>query len=254
MYRNALVLLFLLLAPLTAQPDRFGLPACSGPDRELAIKRAFIICHSASFKAPLWTIHELSASRLAAPVSARRAWFRPDRSLSMLGATVADYRNSGYSRGHLVPARDMSYDQQALAGSFLLSNAVPQNALMNRSLWRRLENWVRKLAVDADSVIVVTGAIFSEYAEKIGAGVAVPSDLYKVILINEGSQSRLIAVIMPNAECTSRSLESFLVTVAEVERRAGLSFFPESTGSSRRATRSAAESGLTSTGSSARLE
>lgn len=55
--RNASLLL-VLLAPLCAQPDRFGLPACSGPDRELAPKHAFIVCHSGSFKAPLWAAHE----------------------------------------------------------------------------------------------------------------------------------------------------------------------------------------------------
>lgn len=223
--RTAL-LLSLLLAPLSAQPDRFGLPACAGPTQEPAIKRAFIVCHGADTKTPLWTVYELSASRLAKPSSGRRARFRPDHSLSTPGATVEDYRNSGYSRGHLVPARDVGYDEQAFDESFLLSNAVPQNSEMNVSAWRRLENWVRKLAADADSVIVVTGAIFAEDAQRVGAGVAVPSGLYKVILVNEGSQSLLIAVIMPNAECRGCSLASFMVTVAEVELRTGLSFFP----------------------------
>lgn len=212
--RNASLLLLVLLAPLRAQPDRFGLPACAGPDQELAPKHSFVVCHSASFP--------------PAPASAsRRTGFRRDRSLSMPGATVADYRNSGLSRGHLVPARDMTHDEQALRDSFLLSDAVPQNSAMNRSSWRRLENQVRKLAVDAESVIVITGAIFAERPDRIGAGgVAVPAKLYKVILVCEAGSTRLIAVMMPNEETSERSLESFIVTVAEVESLTGLKFFP----------------------------
>lgn len=90
----------------------------------------------------------------------------------------------------------MAFDEHAIRDSFLLSNAIPQDAVMNRSSWRRLENWVRKLAVDADSVC-------------------------------QSGRSRLMAVIMPNAETGDRSPESFIVTRAELEKRAGLMFFSE---------------------------
>lgn len=107
-----------------------------------------------------------------------------------------------------------------------MSNVVPQNAGMDGSIWRRLENLVRRLAAEADSVIVVTGAIFPVNAERIGAGgVAVPAELYKVVLIRNGSQSRLFAVMMPNAEAGGQSLDSFVVPVAEVEKRSGSRFF-----------------------------
>lgn len=223
---NCMVALLVLAAvPLLAQADRFGLPSCSAPDLELSAKRFFFVCHSASLRAPVWAIHELSPSRLAVPVSLRRARFRRDRSLSAPGASDADYRNSGWSRGHLVPARDMSFDEQAWLDSFLLSNAVPQNVRLNGSAWRRLENQVRKTAETADSVVVITGAIFTEDAERIGAGgVAVPAALYKVILVLEHSRAWITAAILPNTESRG-SLDSFAVPVAEVERRAGLKFF-----------------------------
>jgi hypothetical protein len=41
-----------LLAP--AQHERFGVPACSGPDRELADRAVFVLCHSSGRKVPLW--------------------------------------------------------------------------------------------------------------------------------------------------------------------------------------------------------
>lgn len=224
--RNLLLALLVTLAPLAAQPDRHGLPACAGPDRELVTKRAFIICHSGSLKAPVWSIHELLESNLSAPAAPRKH-FRRDRSLAIPGAADADYRNSGFSRGHLVPARDMAHDEQALSDSFLLSNAVPQNVVMNRSIWRSLENRVRNLALGADSVTVVTGAIFPENPDRIGAnGVAVPSHLYKVILVERGGRSRLLASVIPNSDGPEPSLDPFVTTVAEVEALTGLTFFP----------------------------
>lgn len=76
-------------------------------------------------------------------------------------------------------------------------------------------------------MIVVTGAIFPANAQTIGPGaVAVPSHLYKVVLVNERGRARMFAAIIPNAETSGRSLDEFLVTIAEVERRTGLTFFP----------------------------
>lgn len=75
---------------------------------------------------------------------------------------------------------------------------------------------------------MVTGAVFTEAPERIGSGsVAVPSELYKVILACQGGRYRLIAVMMPNAETGDRSIESLIVPVAEVEKRTGLKFFPD---------------------------
>lgn len=103
----------------------------------------------------------------------------------------------------------MSFDEQAWLDSFLLSNVVPQNARMNRSAWYRLENRVRRIAESADSVIVVTGATFTGDAERIGSGgVAIPAQLYKVILVLQGGRRSVTAAILPNAESRD-SLDSF---------------------------------------------
>lgn len=105
--RTALVLLLALHAPLSARADRFGIPECSGPDLEEASKHSFIVCHSAGFKAPLWAIHEVSGDHPASRAAiSRRTNFRRAWSLSMPGASSSGYRNSGYSRGHLVPSSD----------------------------------------------------------------------------------------------------------------------------------------------------
>lgn len=96
---------------------------------------------------------------------------------------------------------------------------------MNGSAWRRWENHVRKTAATADAVIVVTGAIFTEDAEKIGArGVAVPAEPYKVILTLRDGRASMTAATLPNTEPRG-SVDSFAVPAAEVERKTGLKFF-----------------------------
>ena len=60
--------LFALLAAahLAAQADRFGLPACSAVDQQLAVRAAFTLCHSNAKKVPVWTAYELTPDKLHA--------------------------------------------------------------------------------------------------------------------------------------------------------------------------------------------
>lgn len=223
-----LAIFFLLAATAFAQPDRFGLPDCTGSDRELAVRTGFVVCHSSSLRVPLWAAHEVG--RQPGTVAALRSrHFRRDQDLRHPGAADSDYRNSGWSRGHLVPAQDLVGDEQAVRDSFLLSNAVPQNPSLNSGKWRVLENAIRRIASEADFVIVLTGSIFcGESPERIGANqIAVPCELFKVVLYRHGPETKVLAAVLPNDRNPCEELANFIVPVAEVERRAGLHFFPK---------------------------
>jgi endonuclease G len=218
-------LLFAFFQPLLAQPDRFGLPACSAPDRELATRTAFVLCYSGSLKVPIWTAYELKAREIgdSAP---RPKHFRHDYQLNVPSAYDSDFRNSGFSRGHMVPAGDLTWNEEALRDSFLLSNAIPQNLSLNAGKWRMLEGAVRKLAASSDALIVLTGPIFSGTVERIGMNdVAVPSAVFKIVLAIRGGELEMFAVILPNGPNPSRPLSEFATSVEEVQRRTGLDFF-----------------------------
>jgi endonuclease G len=222
---RACLLLLLAHATLLAQPGRFGLPSCSAPGQELAVRSAFLLCHSSSLRVPLWTAHELKRENLGTAVSRPRR-FRRDTALAQPGAHDSDYRNSGYSRGHLVPAADLASSQQAVSDSFLLSNVLPQNSSLNSGKWLLLEKAIRRLAVDADFVVVFTGPICCATVEHIGVNrVAVPCQLYKVVLAARGAELAAYATILPNDSNPAGRLDEFAASVAEVERRTGLDFF-----------------------------
>jgi endonuclease G len=216
-----LALVLILPTLLAAQPDRFSLPACNGPDQELATKTAFVLCHSATLRVPIWTAYELRPNQQND--TPRPKQFQKDLSLRQEGATNTDYKHSGYSRGHLVPAEDIAEP----ADTFLLSNTVPQDQSMNAGIWRQLENKVRKIAANSDAVYIITGTIFdSAEIESIGPGkVAVPTHLYKAVLALREDSITLYVAIIPNQSSIREPLSTFTVDLAQLENRTGLTFF-----------------------------
>lgn len=68
-----------------------------------------------------------------------------------------NYTKSGYDKGHLIPAEDMSFSKEAMVSSFVWWNCVPQTPKLNRGNWRIEElKWHRY--ADKDSVYIVVGA------------------------------------------------------------------------------------------------
>lgn len=147
--------------------------------------------------------------------------------LSAPGAHDADYRHSGYSRGHMVPAEDMAWSSESVRATFVLSNAAPQRQDVNAGPWRRLEHAVRMAAARADATYVFTGPVFAgATTDHIGEGhVAVPSHFFKVVLTVVGNRKTMYAAIVPNDEPGGETLAQFATTVDEVERVTGLDFF-----------------------------
>jgi endonuclease G len=222
----AILLAALLPALLPAQPDRFALPACAGRGLELADRTFFVLCYDSAHKVPSWTGYELKPEQLHGE-AARPRHFRQDSALSGPVARDADYRGSGFSRGHLVPAQDMAWSDAAIRSTFVLSNAVPQDQAVNAGKWRQLEEAVRKIAAHSDAVYVFSGPIFAKpEVEYVGSGrVAVPTHLFKVVLAIAGDRKTMLAAILPNATIDGALLDDFLTSVREVERQTGLDFF-----------------------------
>ena len=73
----------------------------------------------------------------------------------------ADYRNSGYMRGHMCPAADRTETKALMKETFLMSNVAPMTTTLNCGAWATIESQTRKLAIKFDSVDVLVGAIFT---------------------------------------------------------------------------------------------
>ena len=221
--------LFLILpALLPAFQLLFGSPACSGPDRTLEDRRYYVACYDAGRKLSAWVSYHLDAQHLI-PLAARPSGFRRDSQLASGAATNLDYKGSGFDRAHYAPARDFSWDDDAIRSTFSLINAAPLRPNVNRGRLAQLEAAVRRLASEFDSLTVITGVLFDDTDPQfIGSGrVAVPAQVFKVILAIRGSSKVMFAYLVPNRVSIAEPVSHFATTVDEVERLTNLDFFSE---------------------------
>ena len=135
-----------------------------------------------------------------------------------------EYRDSGYSRGHMAPAMDMRWDKTAMKECFYMTNMCPQDTKLNNDHWRVLEEKVHRWAKRDKRILIFTVPIMGKNPKMIGKNkqnIAVPEAFFKVLYAPE--QGRSIAFIYPNTSCPG-GIKKYAVTVAEVERRTGLTF------------------------------
>ena len=155
----------------------------------------------------------------------RSGEFMPDSGVKGC-PTSADYAGSGMDRGHLVPAADLKWNEEAMRQSFLLTNVCPMHKALNEGGWTKLEEKVREWTARDSALLVFTGPVVSKGDTTLASGrVTVPSAYYKVIMAPCVRPKRAIAFIYPNGHSGGR-LQQYAVSVDEVERRTGLDFFP----------------------------
>lgn len=229
----AALILLLLFAISARSADRFEPHAVedfvlAAPVEGLEIVKhaGFTLCYSERYEVPAWVAYVLERDKVDGPYD-RSDNFREDAAVSTGSSTPEDYYKSGYDRGHMAPAADFRWSEEAMEDTFLLSNICPQDGAFNRGIWADLEAMVRVNAYEEGVLYVVTGPILSdgEY-ETIGENeVAVPKRFYKVMLAFDGENAKAIGFVLGN-EGSSRRLESYATSVDDVERISGLDFYP----------------------------
>jgi endonuclease G len=188
---------------------------------------AFAILHSGESKTPVFVAEKLNQASVADADEKRTNRFFPDARLrSAERATLEDYKNSGFDRGHMAPAGDMP-TAQAMAQSFSLANMVPQAPEHNRGVWAKsvemaTRNYVKRAAAD---VYVITGPVFVPgiaQSPSIGPGqVRVPKYLFK--LVYDQGRNRAWAYWSENSNAT---LASKPISYGELVQRTGVEFLP----------------------------
>ncbi len=194
---------------------------------EAIIERPYYtLRYSEAHEQAIWVAYKLSTDSLKQERFPRKDDFRKDPRVRTGSADLADYKGSGYDRGHLAPAADFSYDEFALSQTFYMSNMSPQAASFNRGVWKKLEEQVRKWSMDGSDIYVVTGPILNKPFTTIGENkVSIPEYYYKIALDINKPEIKAIAFLMKN-EKSDESLETFAVTIDKIEELSGLDFFP----------------------------
>lgn len=162
----------------------------------------FAILYSGLSKTPMVTVELLSSAKLADAKDEKRTdnFFADTRLGAAERADLADYRGSGYDRGHLAPAANRP-NELAMNQSFALSNMIPQDPTNNRKIWAKIESDVRKYVRRAPgNVYVFSGPIFNSAVgeqKTIGRNqVWVPAQMFKLVF--DQASGRSWAYILDN--------------------------------------------------------
>jgi len=221
-------------ALLTPQPTSFaqcpqffarGTPPVVPPAsrrRELCYE-AFAVLHDGSTRTPLYVAQRLNRKTIESADEKRADKFFADARLpAAQRAELNDYKRSGYSRGHMAPAGDMS-TPSSMAQSFSLANMVPQDIQHNGGAWAKIEQDTRRYVLRAKGdVYVITGPVFTASSPSIGRnGVKVPTYLYK--LVYDASTQRAWAHWQANREGERVSPP---ISYNELVKRTSITFFP----------------------------
>lgn len=172
-----------------------------------------------------WVAYELTKDEIVKTVE-RSNSFKPDDNVRTGSATSKDYQNSGFDRGHLAPAADLSWSARSEQESFYYSNMSPQRAGFNRGIWKSLETLVRQWAYDNDAILVITGPVLRDGLPQIGEAnkISVPEYYWKVIIDYTGPEVKGIGFILPNRK-TDRDIQDFVQTIDSIESLTGFDFF-----------------------------
>lgn len=179
--------------------------------------KAFHLSYNEEYEQANWVAYCLTCEETQGKIK-RTNRFREDDKIVSFSAADDDYRNSGYDRGHLIPAADCSSDIEAMNESFLFSNISPQEASFNRGIWKKLEERTRDLACIYDSLYVVTGPIFSNNMKRIGINkVAVPNYYFKAFFHYTSTSMETVAFILPNTK-SDMNVWDYAVTIDSLEK------------------------------------
>ncbi|XP_032831386.2 nuclease EXOG, mitochondrial-like isoform X2 [Petromyzon marinus] len=260
--------------------ERWGLPDRGANPRVYA---HHALSYDQARRGPAWVAEHLTLASFSGDANRKHCHFRPDPGIeARFSASDSDFRDSGWSRGHMAPSEDNKFSQEAMNQTFYFSNIVPQDISNNEGIWRSLESLCEQLTALYADVWVVTGPLALAQDSDAGSGggqrkghvsyeviganeVAVPTHLYKVIVAQgttggdgggggadrgtedgggaedsggataegataEGATAEgavLAAFVIPNAPVPQGTpLGSFQVQLEQLERWAGITFFP----------------------------
>lgn len=216
--------------PLDIKEDEWGgqnvgLPVLTKSRPEIILRhKGYTVSYNEDLKLPNWVAWTLVPSRFEENVS-RTGDFLPDPDLEGDNrVTTDDYKHSGYDRGHMCPAADNKWDEQAMRESFYMTNICPQNHNLNRGDWKELEEACREWTDQNHILYVVCGPIlYNTSHKKIGERqVTVPDAFYKVVL--SLTPPKAIGFVYKNTS-GNNPLNSYVNTVDQVERLTGIDFF-----------------------------
>ena len=223
--------------------DESLLPASRADlSEQILHRKGYTVSYNKDTRNPNWVAWTLTKAHTAELVERPgTSPFHEDDEVPDPKANRSDYKGSGWSRGHLCPAGDCRWDEDAMYESFLLTNICPQAGKLNTGVWNQIEKSCREWAVKYGEVMIVTGPIYfkKSKAGTIGENkVKVPDAFFKVVLAIKDGKHQGIGFVCRNEDKNADEAgttkdgrkrskkELYTHTIDEVEKITGYDFYP----------------------------
>lgn len=189
-----------------------------------------------------WVFYKLTTDRIRARSAdvKRKDNFRADNRVPAPRVGSNDYKDAlhKYDRGHLAPAEAFGFSQEAMDASFFMTNMAPQEAALNRGIWKNLEELERQWARQHGTLYVIAGGVLETDAAGQPAAsmsrfgpknIPIPNYFYKILFFVDktNQQEYAMAFLFPHplGENHSKDLRDYLVSVRLLEERTAIDFF-----------------------------
>jgi endonuclease G len=192
-------------------------------------RRGFVELHDNLRKVPAWCMYRMLPGYASEKPRLPGRAFRADPDLPVSGrAELADYRRSGFDRGHMVPSHDMRRTKPIQRECFYLSNIVPQNSKLNQGYWRELEEQTREWYRRSEETFIQVGPIFGlgdgAQVRTVGRGrVVVPVGLWKIVACKKRGHWHAIGFVCVNDHDAGDASE-WITRISDIELLTGFRF------------------------------
>jgi len=145
----------------------------------LVDKGVYLSTYSESLQNPIKVEYSVYKYAKSDSVKRKGMYFKGEQGIKT-ATNLAFYTNI-WDKGHLAPAESFNRTYQDMKKTFSYVNCTPQHENLNRGMWRRLENRVRKLS-QTDSIIVIVDIHFGGQPERLKDNTAIPLGFTKTII------------------------------------------------------------------------
>lgn len=146
--------------------------------------------------------------------------------------TLADYKNSGYDRGHICPSADRLYSKDVNEQTYYLSNMQPQVNSFNTGVWLTMENTLRNkwnTSTYRDVLYVCKGGTIDKTSQIAGytrnSHLIVPKYFFAAILAVKNGQYHALGLWFEHKANTDSNLRTYAITIDRLEQLTGIDFF-----------------------------
>lgn len=228
-------------------PSRAQTDPSNFPNDYLMEKDQYVLSYSRDRGTPNWVSWHMDLSWTGN--ATRQDDYREDSLLPgnwyhvQGNAYTGNPSGEGFDRGHMCPSADRLNTNFDNSATFLMTNMIPQAPQNNQIVWADLESYCRSLVNQGNELYIFSGPAgvggfgLNGFRDVIVNGhVTVPAWTWKVIVVlpvgiddaqRVGPFTRVISVIMPNTQSVSRPWTQYRVSVANVEKLTGHTFFSQ---------------------------